>query len=196
VIANMRIIAGKLRGRKLISPRGQNIRPTSDRLRQTLFDIVGAAVSGGVFLDVFAGTGAVGLEALSRGAREVLFIESDPESCRLIEKNLDLCGARPQCRLIRQDVFTAVRHLARAQFAVDAIYLDPPYAWEPYGDLLGLIFRLGLAAADTLVVVEHHRKAAVPGAGQEFRRVREVVQSDKCLSFYRSIPETSALRSE
>jgi 16S rRNA (guanine(966)-N(2))-methyltransferase RsmD len=180
----MRIISGKFRGRRLKSPRGMDLRPTSDRLKQALFNILGNAVDGAIFLDVFAGTGAIGLEALSRGAREVVFIESSRDSERLLRQNLELCGITVGYRLLQGDVFTQLRRLAREEFQADIVFLDPPYNWGPYRDLVQTLFRTGIASPMSRVVFEHHRKADLPDTGAGFRRVRTVQQSDKCLSFY------------
>jgi 16S rRNA (guanine(966)-N(2))-methyltransferase RsmD len=180
----MRIVAGKFKGRILRSPRGLEIRPTGDRLKETLFDILGARVSGAVFLDGFAGTGSIGLEALSRGAREVVFIESSDEAARLVRKNLDTIGNPPGARIIPRDIFTALRELGRQNFSSDIAFFDPPYRWEPYGDLLQLVFKTAAAGRDGLVILEHHAKAAVPGEADSFRRWRTVSQGDKRLSFY------------
>ncbi len=190
----MRIIAGELRGRKLRGPRGLGLRPTSDRLKQTLFDILGPSVRGSVFLDGFAGTGAIGLEAISRGAREVLFVDSGTDAVRLIRQNLEGCRVRSGFRILQRDIFTSLRELARQGFVADTVFFDPPYAWAPYEDLLELVFRTGVAGQDTLVVVEHHAKASLPECAADASRARTVVQGDKCLSFYRSgrNPESAA----
>jgi 16S rRNA (guanine966-N2)-methyltransferase len=180
----MRIITGKYRGRRLKGPKGSSLRPTGDRLRETLFDILGASVEGAVVLDAFAGTGAVGIEALSRGAREVVFIESDTEACRLIQQNLAICGISGGFRLVQRDAFPALRLLGREGFSANVSFLDPPYEWEPYGDLLDIIFRMGIARDESRCIIEHHSKATIPEAGQGYRRTRIVCQSDKCLSFF------------
>ena len=180
----MRIIAGEYRGRKLGSPRGDALRPTADRLKETLFDILGPAIRGAVVLDVFAGTGSIGLEALSRGAREAVFVESSAAAVRLIRENLERCGIRSGYRLIRQDAFTALRILAKEGFAADFAFLDPPYDWKPYRDLLDLLFDTGIAQADARVVIEHARRSVLPESGRRFARTRVVRQGDHCLSFY------------
>lgn len=185
----MRIIAGKYRGRRLKGPKGTALRPTGDRFRETLFDILGPGVEGSVVLDAFAGTGAVGLEALSRGAREVVFIESSPEASRLIRQNLAICGVSSGYRLLHQDAFSALRLLGREGFTADMSFLDPPYEWEPYRDLLDIIFRMGIARGSSQCILEHHSKAPLPDGGRGYRRSRIVCQSDKCLSFY--VPDQS-----
>ncbi len=165
-----------------MGPRGRELRPTSDRLKESLFDILSPAISDSVVLDVFAGTGAIGIEALSRGAGEVVFIESGREGCALIRRNLDVCGIASGYRLIREDAFTALRQLSREGFAADVIFLDPPYAWQPYQDLLGNLS--GLSRSSTTIVFEHDRRAALPESGAGFTRARVVRQGDHCLSFY------------
>jgi 16S rRNA (guanine966-N2)-methyltransferase len=189
----MRIISGKFRGRKLQGPRGLDLRPTSDRLKQTLYDIMAAAVPGATILDVFAGTGAIGLEGLSRGARETVFIDSSRDAARLIRHNLDSCGIASGYRILLGDVFSSLRTLAREDFRADIIFLDPPYNWGPYGDLVEILFRTGIAFDESRVVVEHHRKVPLPEEGKGFRRVRTVQQSDKCLSFYQKAAPTAML---
>lgn len=190
----MRIISGAFRGRRLRGPRGMDVRPTSDRLKQTLFDILGARVRGSVFLDAFAGTGSVGLEAISRGAREVVFIESAGDSVQLIRRNLADCGVRSGFRILQRDIFTALRQLAREDFRPDTVFFDPPYAWEPYRDLLALVFGTGMAGSDTCAIIEHRSKSSLPEDEGGGRRVRTVAQGDKSLSFYlpRPGPEDTA----
>ncbi len=183
----MRIIAGEFRGRRLKPLRGASVRPTADRLKETLFDILGPGVRGAVVLDVFAGTGSVGLEAISRGAREVVFVEASRDGEHQIRCNLELCGVKEGYRLIRQDAFSALRLLAREGFSVDVAFLDPPYDFRPYRDLLDIIFNSGLASAGARIVVEHDRWADLPEAGELYHRTRLVRQGSHCLSFY-SVP--------
>jgi 16S rRNA (guanine966-N2)-methyltransferase len=180
----MRIISGNFRGRKLHGPRGLAVRPTGDRLKETLFNIIGDKVHHRVFLDVFAGTGAIGLEAVSRGAGEVVFIERDQAASHLIRKNLELCGVTSGFRIVQQDVFAALRMLARQGFHPDIAFLDPPYEWEPYQDLMDILLTQKIAGNLPLVVVEHHRKAELPESRNGYERFRIVRQGDHCLSFY------------
>ncbi len=180
----MRVISGKFRGRKLRGPDGLDLRPTGDRLKETLFNILGPNIGGVTVLDVFGGTGAIGIEALSRGASEAVFIESAAIGQRLIRKNLELCGVEEGYRILQQDVFTALRFLAREGFKANIVFFDPPYNWKPYGDLLELVFGKGLLSQPSRVVIEHHRKAVLPESGDGYRRFRVVRQGDHCLSFY------------
>jgi 16S rRNA (guanine966-N2)-methyltransferase len=182
----MRIISGKYRGRKLKSPEDREIRPTGDRLKETLFNILGPDISGAVVLDVFGGTGAIGIEALSRGAREAAFIENATAAHRLILRNLQLCGIEAGYRILEQDVFMALRLLARQGFKANIAFFDPPYDWKPYGDLLEITFARHLLHPNGRAVIEHYRKAALPETGNSYHRSRIVRQGDHCLSFYES----------
>jgi len=180
----MRVIAGKYRGRHLKGPDGLEMRPTGDRLKESLFGILSPELPDAIVLDCFSGTGSIGIEALSRGARQVVFIESSNTNCRLIRANLKLCGIASGARVIKEDVFGALRALGREGFQADVIFFDPPYDFLPYKDLLEIVFSRGLAAASGRVVIEHRRKAALPEDGQNYRRTRITRQGDQCLSFY------------
>src|SRR3954471_6809655 len=130
----MRVIAGKYRSRTLQSLAGMDTRPTSDRLRETLFNVLTAgnpsALEGTVWLDLFAGTGAVGIEALSRGASMVYFVEKSARAAQLIRQNLTSLGIEKGYRVIQQDVAKALRGLAEEEVIVDFVFLDPPYQME------------------------------------------------------------------
>ncbi|NWG13084.1 MAG: 16S rRNA (guanine(966)-N(2))-methyltransferase RsmD [Acidobacteria bacterium] len=180
----MRVISGIYRGRRLIGPRGSQMRPTGDRLKETLFDILSPAIPDSTFVDAFAGTGAIGIEALSRGARTVVFIESSRESLSLIRQNLDACRIAGGFRIVPLDVFTALRVLGREGFACDVFFCDPPYRWTEYRSLLDTIAGAPILVPDGHIIVEHHRKADVPDCDGRYRLVRRIRQGDQCLSIY------------
>ncbi len=175
------------RGRRLKGPKGMEIRPTGDRLKETLFNILNPRISGAVVFDVFSGTGGIGIEALSRGAGRVVFIERDPAANRLIRQNLQICEVEEDFLIIQEDVFTTLRSLARQGIRADIIFFDPPYNWEHYADLLQLAFKPELMSSHASVIVEHGRKADLPESGEGYRLYRTVRQGDNCLSFYRKI---------
>jgi 16S rRNA (guanine(966)-N(2))-methyltransferase RsmD len=186
----MRVIAGKFRSRQLKSLKGMALRPTSDRLRETLFNVIGDRVEGSRFLDVFAGTGAVGIEALSRGAREAVFIENHAPAARLIEKNLESLGLRAEARVLRLDAARGLERLAAEAAAkrkdYDMVFLDPPYAAaEDYRRVLSFLGTSSLLAEDSLVVAEHQPKLELPETTGNLDRVRVLRQGDAALSFYR-----------
>jgi 16S rRNA (guanine(966)-N(2))-methyltransferase RsmD len=178
----MRIIAGTLKGRRLQTPRWEGLRPTSDRLRETLFDILGARVEGALVLDGFAGTGAVGIEALSRGASEVVFVEQDDRAARLIAENLRRCGVSDGYAIIRADFGRLSRPAGRRLF--DLIVLDPPYG-GPERDRC-LARAASWLAPSGLLVLEHARRREAPSVAGGLVRVRVVEAGDSALSFYRS----------
>jgi len=182
--SEMRVIAGKYRGRRLKGPEGLEVRPTGDRLKESLFGILSPVLPDAVALDCFSGTGSIGIEALSRGARQVVFIESSGAGCRLIRENLRLCGIASGARIIKEDAFGALRALGREGFQADVIFFDPPYDFQPYKDLLEIVFNRGLTAPSARVIIEHRRKAKLPEEGEGYRRTRITRHGDQCLSFY------------
>lgn len=185
----MRVIAGKFRSRPLRSLRGLHIRPTSDRLRETLFDVLTAgnpdALAGSVWLDLFAGTGAVGIEALSRGAAMVYFVDSSRHAAELIKANLESLGIRDRFQILQQKSLHAIAELERLELRPDFVFLDPPYRMqEAYLETLERL-RDGLLGDNSLIIAEHEKRFD-PGA--EFgalRRFRKLEQGDAGLSFYR-----------
>jgi len=178
----MRIVAGIWRGRTLKSPTWDGLRPTSDRLRETLFNILAPAIAGARVLDGYAGTGAIGIEALSRGAAHVTFVEQDPRAVTLIEANLAQLGpSRANDRaIIRADVMTAAGRLAGGSF--DLIILDPPYAHDSTARALAAAGPL--AGPSTRVAVEHATRDAAPMEVAGLRLRRTVTAGDSALSFY------------
>lgn len=178
----MRIVAGQYRGRTLKSPTWDGLRPTSDRLRETLFNILGPSVRGARVLDGYAGTGAIGLEALSRGAAVVTFVEQDARAIRLIEGNLAALAADAAAKpvIIRAGLAEAVTRLRGQVF--DLIIMDPPYAHDAAASALDAAG--ALAAPQTRVVIEHAARHAPPEAHAGLRRMRTVTAGDSALSFY------------
>ncbi|HEX8070420.1 MAG TPA: 16S rRNA (guanine(966)-N(2))-methyltransferase RsmD [Pyrinomonadaceae bacterium] len=184
----MRIIAGEYRGRVLKSPPSMQIRPTSDRLRETLFNVLAPRTEGARFLDLCAGSGAVGIEALSRGARYVTFVDRSRKTCGLIEANLDLCGVpEDQTEVVMSEAADFLRRLAaRGEHApYDLAFFDPPYAVDylPVLDAFGT-HTAALLAPDGLLVVEHHHKNALRDDIGHLRRWRILKQGDSALSFF------------
>lgn len=177
----MRIIAGSLKGRRLEAPHWAGLRPTSDKLRETLFNILAPHVADAHVLDGFAGTGAVGIEALSRGARRVTFVERDPRAVRLIDRNVEMADARDRHVIIRAELAAAVRRLGAERF--DIVFLDPPYG---EAELAGALTAVEpLIGPETLLVVEHAKRDAAPERAGALARTREVVSGDSSLAFYR-----------
>jgi len=182
----MRIIAGKYRSRTLRSLKGQMLRPTSDRLRETLFNILGPAVGGGTFVDLYAGTGAVGIEALSRGARHVIFIEQHAPAVALIRRNLESLGIGAEAEVLGMNVARAIERLEARHVHAQFVFLDPPYAADiEYESALEALGESPLVAPDGRVIVEHLRNRELPERAGDLELARVVEQGDAALSFYR-----------
>ncbi len=189
----MRVIAGAFKGRRLAAPTWDGLRPTSDKLRETLFNILAPRVAGARLLDGYAGTGAIGIEALSRGAAHVTFADSDPRALTLIRENLERCGVSDRYAIIRMRFGRCpdegVEHGRRGGAAgsaadgpYDLVVLDPPYD-EP--DLAAVVAGAGaLVASDGLLVLEHARRREPPASAGPLVRRREVASGDSALAFY------------
>ena len=175
----MRIIAGELKGRRLVAPSGAAVRPTSDSLRETLFNVLGPTLDGLRVLDGFAGTGALGLEALSRGAAHVTFVERDRRAQALVAENLAHCGVRDGYAIIRASVVRALDDPGAEPF--DIMFFDPPYDARADGDLAAAGDSL---AAGGLVVLEHARRTLSPECLGALARTRVVTSGDSALAFY------------
>ena len=194
----MRVIAGKYRGRNLKSPPSLQVRPTSDRLRETLFNVIAPRIQGARFLDLCAGSGAVGIEGLSRGAAHVTFVDRSRKMCRLVEANLDLCQIPEEKTLVVQAEATEfLRQPARQAHRQsntrksepwDIVFFDPPYA----SDYLQIIETFGtqmssLLTENGLLVVEHHHKNTLKEEVGSIIRSRILKQGDSALSFYQMV---------
>lgn len=183
----MRVIGGAYRGRRLRAPHGELVRPTSDRLRETLFNILAPRIEGSRFLDICAGSGAVGIEALSRGASRVTFIDRSRRACSAIEENLEAIGVSGQSRLINRDAVAALKRLAEEAAQFDIAFFDPPYSSAIYSQVTGLLAGGGLLSQDAIVVVEHHSKTPPEPEHGELKAYRVVKQGESALAFYRMI---------
>ncbi len=188
----MRIIAGQYRSRPLHAPRGRDVRPTSDRLRETLFNVLTAgnpaALAASVWLDLFAGSGAVGLEALSRGARRVYFVESSRTAAATIRRNLKALGIAEGYELHERPVGLALRQLDAAGVVADVCFLDPPYAdAAAYHETLEFLAQSRVLGAAGIAVAEHDQRFDPGEACGELRRYRHLTQGDAALSFYRRV---------
>ena len=173
----MRVIAGAYKGRNLKSPPSMQVRPTSDRLRETLFNVIAPRIEDVQFLDLCAGSGAVGIEALSRGARHVTFVDRSRRSCQLIESNVALCRIPDD----QNEIYctTAEDFLRQSKtYPWDIIFFDPPYK-EDYSRTLNL-----LSSYAGLLVVEHHHKNTLPETIGTLVKTRILKQGDSSLSFY------------
>jgi 16S rRNA (guanine966-N2)-methyltransferase len=151
----VRIIGGDLRGKKLFSPRDRSVRPTADRLRESIFNIIAAEVPEAVVLDLFAGTGALGIEALSRGAASAWFVDRSAAALSLLEKNLSACNLTGRSRRIRWDIVKNLHCLSGVHPPFTLVFVDPPYGRGLLSATLVHLRRSRSAASGALVVIEH-----------------------------------------
>ena len=182
----MRVIAGQYRSRKLLAPSGADTRPTSDRLRETLFNVVSAALADTVWLDLFAGSGAVGIEALSRGARMVYFVENSSRAAKAIRSNLRSLSITEGFEVQEREAVKALRALDAAVVVCDFCFLDPPYAQEgSYEQALGFLSQSRILSTKSIVIAEHDKHSDLLERYGALQRYRRLQQGDAVLSFYR-----------
>lgn len=180
----MRVIGGRYRGRRLGAPAGLEVRPTSDRLRETLFNILAPRISGSRFLDLCAGTGAVGIEALSRGAHRVVFIDRSRRAASAIEANLKSIGVEEGASVLAREAEAALKRLAQGSERFDVIFFDPPYASELYPRVMGMLGEGRLLSDDAVVVVEHRAKSKPEPRYGRLSLYRELKQGESALAFF------------
>jgi 16S rRNA (guanine966-N2)-methyltransferase len=194
----MRVIAGTYRSRKLRTLHGLALRPSSDRLRETLFNVLGPEIEDAVFVDLFAGSGAVGIEALSRGARRSIFAEKHRAAAAMLRNNLESLGI-PLARrgddpnksfggtaeIFAQDACAVIEQLAARGTKADFVFADPPYAdAAAYKDVLELLGESSLLAAGSRLILEHERRRELPAIAGQLERLRVLEQGTAALSFY------------
>lgn len=190
----MRVIAGVHRGRRLVGPKGQALRPTSDRVKEALFDILATHIVGSRVLDLYAGTGALGIEALSRGAVHVTFVEQDPRTVRLLQANLARCGPTPSAAstIMTGRVETFLRRPPLWRGPYDIVLADPPYAWT-----MALIDALAMApvgvfAEQAILAIEHAAKTELPSTIGSHGLRRRYLYGDTALSLFHRPEERPA----
>jgi len=178
----VRVIAGQYRGRMLVAPQGRGIRLTSDRVKEALFNILAPRVNGASFLDLFAGTGSVGIEALSRGARSCTFVEKNPAHIRFLRRNISSLSPTPRCRVYRADVF---RFLRSCRDTFDIVFADPPYGKGLAQLTLNSIAESGVVARGGVVVIEHEKGAelCLDDRACPLRLERQAAYGDTVISF-------------
>jgi len=178
----MRVVGGDWRGRTLRAVPGRSTRPTADRVRQSLFDVLGQRCDGLRVLDLYAGTGALSLEALSRGAAHATLVEQDAKAAQVIERNARELGCAGRCTLLRDDVARALPRLAGP---FDLVFSDPPYALQAAQDTVDALARLRLVAPQGRVVLERDRRESRPALPDELELEDERRYGDTVVSIAR-----------
>jgi 16S rRNA (guanine966-N2)-methyltransferase len=178
----VRVIAGSHKGRRLFSSRGLSVRPTSGRVKEAIFSILATHVEGAQFLDLYAGTGAIGIEALSRGAHRVVFVESHPASLRLLRSNVDHCRFSTLADVHACHAEDFLDRQQTSPIVFDIVFADPPYELESASTLLPSLERSVIIAPKTVVLLEHPTKHLVPSHIGRLCRVRHYQYGDTSLS--------------
>lgn len=170
----MRVIAGEFRSRRLLAPAGDQTRPTPDRLKESLFSAIQPRLTGATFLDAYAGSGAVGIEALSRGAAHCIFVERHPLALEALKANLAALDLNSRSRIVNSAASKALRH-----HLADIVFLDPPYDRETE-------YPLAMEAISDcrLLLVQHSIRLTLPEVSGDLQRVREMRQGDNVITFY------------
>ncbi len=179
----MRVIAGISKGRKLKVPKGPDIRPITGNIKEALFNTIGPYLEGKTFLDLFAGSGAVGIEALSRLAEKAVFVELDPQAVAVLQENLEACQLSSKARIIRGDVFCVVDQLVREKASFDFVYVDPPFRKVAYfpkimASLAALLNQEGIA------IIRSPKSLEMPDEVTGLTRFKMSVYGDSVLSYY------------
>lgn len=179
----MRVISGKSRGAKLIAPEGNHTRPTIDRIKETLFNMISFDLPGCMFLDLFSGSGGIGIESLSRGATEVIFVDDNAEAIKCIKQNLEKTKLHNQAIVYNMNVGTALKKMGTEGKQFDIVFLDPPYHLEGIDTILNTIVELDLLKRNGYIILE--RSSDVPvELGQGLRLIKEKQYKTTTLSFF------------
>jgi 16S rRNA (guanine966-N2)-methyltransferase len=179
----MRVIAGRLRGRRVEAPRGRDTRPTYDRVRESVFAIIGPAIEGASVLDLFAGSGVLGIESISRGARAALLIDVDPGAVGAIRANVERLGIARECDVRRGDALKLLERGALGP-SFGVVFVDPPYRSGVHATVLALLGKPGRLPEGALVVVEHGARDDLPGSAGRLALVRTERYGSTAVSFY------------
>ncbi len=192
----MRIVGGSYRGRKLKTVSGLDVRPTSDRLRETLFNILGPHIRDSRFLDICAGSGAIAIEALSRGASEATLIEHSRPACKAIQENLQMLGITHEAQVLNRDALSAIKQLEAKISAFDIIFFDPPYASPIYSQVMNQLAASPVIHSESIIIVEHRAKTPIEREYGRLKIYREVKQGESALAFYAVVRGQGSVVSE
>ncbi|MCH5584953.1 16S rRNA (guanine(966)-N(2))-methyltransferase RsmD [Shimazuella sp. AN120528] len=188
----MRIIAGSAKGIRLKMVPGNHVRPTADRVKESLFSVIGPFFDGGKGLDLFTGTGSLGLEAISRGMDQVYFVDQSAVSLRIARENAVHCGFSDQAVFLRRDARSVLKYFATKSLQFDLIFLDPPYHENLLQPVLSLIQEKSLLSPEGLLVVEHPHTLSILSSDSSFVTSRELSYGDTTITLLKQKGVTSA----
>lgn len=182
----MRIVAGTFKGRPLQAVPGKGTRPTTDKVKESMFSMIGPYFDGGWALDLYAGTGGLGLEAISRGMDKAVFVDMDPKAIAVIKQNIAKVGVESQTEVYRNDANRALKALGKREIQFDLVFLDPPYAQQAISDQIQLMQECNLLSKDCWVVTEHDAQVVLPQNIGLLERVRTAVYGDTSVTIFRT----------
>lgn len=180
----MRVIAGDMKGRRLAPVPGRSTRPTTDKVKESIFNIIGPYFEDGQVLDLFAGTGSLGIEALSRGIARGVFVDMDAKALQVVRKNIEACGLHERSELFRADARKALQLLAGKQMQFNLVLLDPPYHLDVIPTIVTGLVQQNLLQDDAIIVAEHSADRELPGQIESVARWRHVTYGEIAVSFY------------
>ncbi|WP_400163391.1 16S rRNA (guanine(966)-N(2))-methyltransferase RsmD [Brevibacillus sp. TJ4] len=180
----MRVIAGEHKGRRLAAVPGKGTRPTTDKVKESIFNMIGPYFEGGWALDLYAGTGSLGIEALSRGAERAVFVERDAKAFAVVQQNVAACRLENCAELYRIDASRALNSLAKRNVRFDLVFLDPPYAHQKIVQEISAMQELDLLADDAWIVAEHDVEVTLPDTIGKCRMYRAATYGDTAVTLY------------
>lgn len=183
-MTNMRIISGTCKGRKLKSVPGKSTRPTTDKMKETIFNWIGPYFSGGSCLDLYAGSGGVGLEALSRGMDLVVFVDNNKQAIQTVKTNVSMCGMDDKCEIYNNDSERALKAIVKRNLQFDLIFLDPPYKRQKLNMLLEMIEKKSLLKESGCIICEHDPEVILPDTIGELEQVKSASYGMSSLTMY------------
>lgn len=180
----MRVIAGERKGMPLKTAAGTNTRPTTDKVKESIFNIIGPFFDGGIAVDLFAGSGSLGIETLSRGAEKAIFIEKDNKAFQMLQENIKKCRYEQKSELYKTDAFRAVKALIKRDIVIDYLFVDPPYKKIEYYNLVLSLINENKLSNKAIIVCEHSSFVELPDEFQQFKRSRQETYGDTVISIY------------
>lgn len=182
----MRVIAGSVKGRKLKAPPGQETRPITDRIKEALFNVLGSDIIDTDFLDLFAGSGSVGIEALSRGARRAVFVDNSKIAVKVMKENITACKFTEQAQICEMDVFRAVNFLEQKKKNFEYIYIDPPFKNDKiFHKIMDELGETGLLSEDGILIIRTQKNKELAQQFKNLIQYRYNHYGESCLNYYR-----------
>lgn len=185
----MRVVAGDRKGMPLKAVAGNTTRPTTDKVKESIFNIIGPFFDGGIAVDLFAGSGGLGIETLSRGAAHALFIEKDSGAYATLRENIKKCRYEDVTEVFRTDAMRAVKALLKRDISIDYLFVDPPYHKKEYYDLVETLVEGGKLSENAIILCEHSREVDLPENYGVYKRIRKELYGSTIISIYRDLRE-------